>query len=310
MFKRVVWLVLAISSLSMPPLANAADTVGLLSMVSGDVQIVRAGQTAPVAARIADLLGAGDRVITGANAEATFLYCPESRAAKIAPQSDVQFDSAALAVRKGKLSDEHKVPTCRLPASLLLAAGSKLQAGNMRLRGGGLILRTPANTAVDILQPHFRWDAVKDAVSYDVKLQDREEHILWAATLPGTDAEYPVSAAALTWGQKYLWRVTAKSNDDTLDEAVASFQVMPSDQAEKVRASAADLEKLRAANPGDNAPLFLLAFLYEDNGMLDQAVAVYSQLPKNTGSQDWVQTRLSDLMGKLGWDKVDPVAAK
>src|SRR5690242_8024228 len=141
MFKRVVWLALAMLSLWMPPLAHATDTVGLLSMVSGDVQIVRAGQTAPVAARTADLLGAGDRVITSANAEATFLYCPESRAAKIPPQSEVQFDSAALAVRKGKLSEERKVPTCRLPASLLLAAGSKLQAGSMRLRGGGLVLR-------------------------------------------------------------------------------------------------------------------------------------------------------------------------
>ena len=298
--KRILWI-----TICMAPLARAAEPVGLLSRVSGDVQIVRAGATAPVAARTADLIGPGDRVLTGANAEATFLYCPESRAAKMTAQSEVQFDPTALAVKKGKLAEERKVPTCRLPASLVLSAASTMRAGQMRMRGSGMVLRTPSNTAVASLRPRFRWDAVENASKYEIKVTDREEHILWKMEVSSTDVEYPADATPLGWGQKYRWHATAQGNGESLDEAGSTFQVMPADQAERVNAAAADLEKLRAANPSDNGPVFLLAFLYEDNGMLDQAVRLYGDLAKNMGPQDWVQGRLNDLMGKLGWDKLD-----
>jgi hypothetical protein len=192
MLRKILWLAFCIA-----PLAQAAEPVGLLSLVSGDVQIVRAGGTAPVVARTADLIGPGDRVLTGANSEAMFLYCPESRAAKMMAQSEVQFDSAALAVRKGKLAEERKVPTCRLPASLVLSAASKLQAGNMRLRGGGMVLRTPSNTSVSTLRPRFRWDPVANASRYEIKVTDREEHVLWKTDVSANDVQYPADAAAL-----------------------------------------------------------------------------------------------------------------
>ena len=300
MGRRFIWLAFFIA-----PLLQAAEPVGLLSLVSGEVQIIRAGESAPVAARTADLLGAGDRVLTGANSEATFLFCPESRAAKMTAGSEVQFDTASLAVKRGSLAEERNVPTCRLPASLVLAAASKMKSGNMRLRGSGMVLRSPANTLVTTLTPSFRWDPVENAAGYEIKLQDREERILWKTNLTGTEISYPADAAALAWGQKYRWRVTAQSDGDAIDEAGSTFQVMSGDQAETVRAAAAELAKQRAADPADNGPLFLLAFLYEDNGMLDEAVRVYGELAQRMGSQDWVQSRMNDLMGKLGWDRLE-----
>ncbi|MBI3934181.1 MAG: hypothetical protein HY316_05785 [Acidobacteria bacterium] len=302
MGRRFIWLAFFVA-----PVLPAAEPVGLLSMVSGEVQLIRAGESAPSAARTADLIGAGDRVLTGANSEATFLFCPESRAAKMMAQSEVQFDTASLAVKKGKLAEERKVPTCRLPASLVLAAASKLQAGNMRLRPGDrpMLLRSPANTLVTSLTPRFRWDPVENAAGYEIKLQDREERILWKSDVSGTEISYPSTASPLAWGQKYRWRVTAKSGEDAVDEAGSSFQVMPNDQAEKVRAAAAELDQQRTANPGDIGPLFLLAFLYEDNGMLDEAVRLYGELAQRMGPQDWVQNRMNDLMGKLGWDRLE-----
>ena len=50
--------------------------------------------------------------------------------------------------------------------------------------------------------------------------------------------------------------------------------------------------------------------LYEDNGMTDAAARVYAQLKSRMGDQDWVQGRLNDLMGKLGWDRLDSGEAK
>src|SRR3990172_7533547 len=96
--------------------AQAEPPVGLLSMVSGSVNIVRAGQMDSIRARTADLITAGDRVLTGQHSEATFLFCPESRSAKILEESEVQFEAAGLRVRKGKLSGERQLPSCLLPA--------------------------------------------------------------------------------------------------------------------------------------------------------------------------------------------------
>jgi len=289
----------------MAPVVEAAEPVGLLSMVSGNVQIVRAGETAPVAARIADLLGAGDRVVTGTNSEATFLYCPQSRAAKMTARSEVQFDAGALAVHKGKLTEERRVPTCRLPASLALASASKLQSGMLRLRGSNLLMRSPSHTNIATLQPRFRWEPIENATGYELKLLDREENILWKQTISSTEVQYPADGMPLAWGQKYWWRVTARQGEETLTEAGSYFQVLSADQAAAVRSDEATLQRLRELNHDDNSALFLLAFLYEDNGMLDEAARLYGELAGRLGSQDWVQGRLNELMGKLGWDRLE-----
>lgn len=290
--------------------ARAAEPVGLLSMVSGQVQIVRAGQSAPAAARTADLIGAGDRVLTGRNSEAMFLFCPESRAAKVTADSEVQFEAASLAVRKGKLSDERKVPTCRLPSSLALAGASQMQSGMTRLRGSNILLRSPSHTNVAALQPRFRWDPVENATAYDLKLLDREERILWRQSVSSTETLYPGDALALAPGQKYWWRVTAREGEETITEAGSFFQVLPNDQAEQVRSAEGGLQRLRQESPADNGPLFLLAFLYEENGMLDEAVRVYGELAQRMGPQEWVQGHINELMGKLGWDRLESGASR
>jgi hypothetical protein len=289
-------------------LANA-QTVGLLSMVKGDVQIARAGQSAPAPAKIADLLAAGDRVLTGANGEATFLFCPESRAGKLLPGGEVEFTAAALQVKKGKLGDERKVPNCKLPAALL-AGNSKQQSGMLRLRGSALVLRTPTRSNVADLKPSFRWDKYENATSYEVKLTDREERILWKKNVTTTELAYPSDAPALEPGQKYNWRVVAFENAENQADVGTSFSVLPAATATQVKESEAGLQALAKASPDDNGPLFLLAFLYEDNGMLDSAARVYAQLKTRMGDQDWVQGRLNELMGKLGWDRLESGEAK
>lgn len=285
--------------------ARASTAVGLLSMVSGSVQIVRAGQKTAVPARTADLIGAGDRIVTGRNSEASFLFCPESRAAKIPANSEVQFEANTLQVRKGKLAEERKVPSCRLPANLVLASASQLQSGMMRMRGSNLVLRSPSHTNIATQHPRFRWGPVDNAKAYDVKVMDREERILWRQTLSSTEVQYPSDAHALAWGQKYWWRVTARDGEDVLTEAGTYFQLLASDQAERVRSTESNLRRMMEESPADNGPRFLLAFLYEDNGMLDEAARIYGELADRMGRQEWVQGRLNELMNKLGWDRLE-----
>ena len=285
--------------------AHGQGPVGLLSMVSGNVQVVRAGQKTPAPARTADLVGPGDRVLTGPKSEASFLFCPETRAGKILADSDVLFDAGALQVKKGKLGEERKVPTCKLPANLMLASASQQQSGMVRLRGAQLLLRSPAKTNIAHLTPVFRWDAMDNAKLYEVKVMDREERTLWRHTVSGTEAQYPADAKPLAYGQKYWWRVTARDGEDTISEMGSFFQVLPGDQADAIRNTEAGLRKGLADSPADNGPRFLLAFMYEENGMLDAALRVYAELSDKMGPQDWVQARQNELMIKLGWDRLD-----
>jgi len=290
--------------------AQAQTPVGLLSLVSGDAQIVRAGQQDPSPARTADLLAAGDRVLTGAGGEITFLFCPQSKAAKLGPGAEIEFAAGAYTVKKGAVSGERQVPSCRLPSTLTLASASKVQSGMLRLRGASIQLRSPSRTNTATLRPEFQWEPVDQAQKYEVRVLDREERILWRGEVTGTSVEYPADATALEWGQKYRWRVTARDDEDTLDEATTFFQVLSADEAQDVRLAEDSLRAMVEQTPDDNWPRFLLAFLYEERGMLDQAAEVYYDLDRRMGTQPWVEGRLTELMNKLGWTDVDSGPAR
>jgi len=285
--------------------AQAQTPVGLLSLVSGDAQIVRAGQQDAAPARTADLLAAGDRLLTGAGGEVTFLFCPQSKTAKLGPGSEIEFAAGAYAVKKGAVSGERAVPSCRLPSTLTLASASKVQSGMVRLRGARIQLRSPSRTSTATLRPEFRWEPVDNAQKYEVRVLNREEQVLWRGEVAGTSVEYPADAKALEWGQRYRWRVTARDDRDTLDEATTFFQVLAADEAQDVRLAEDSLRAMVEQSPDDNWPRFLLAFLYEERGMLDQAAEVYYDLDRRMGTQPWVEGRLTELMNKLGWSDVD-----
>jgi len=287
--------------------ADDTTPVGLVSMVKGPVQIQRAGQKTPVNAKMADLVGPGDRLITGPGGEATFLYCPDSRSARLPASGEVTFTNAALEVKKGKLADERKIAGCRLPSTLALSASSQQQVGLMKTRAGvELSLRSPSQgTFIADPLPQFRWTTVKDAVKYEVTVRDREEKVLYKATVSGNEAAYPASAPVLQPGQKYWWRVTAIGTEDKLGDSGDYFRTMPEAQAKEFKVAAADLRKQIAAAPLDSGPRILLGFLYEENGMYDAAACTYEALGKQVGENDWILARKITMLNKLGWDKPD-----
>jgi hypothetical protein len=284
--------------------AHAAEPVGLLSMVAGNVQLVRAGQKTPVEARAADIVSVGDRLLVGKGSEASFLYCPDQKAGKIGAGGEVLFEAAGVRVLKGKVTEERKVPACRLPTHLALSAASLQQSGMTRLRGD-LLLRSPSRTNTADAQPVFRWGPVERATAYDIKVLDREERVQWRQTVSSTEARYPATAPPLVWGQKYWWRLTARNGEDTLDEAASYFQLLPADQAERVHSAERNLQAMIQNDPADNGPRFLLAFLYDDSGILDEAARCYGELTKRMGTQQWIEARLNELMRKLGWDRLE-----
>jgi hypothetical protein len=298
---------ISIVLLAAAPALIAEDTpVGLVSFVRGPVQIQRAGQKTAIAAKMADLVEAGDRLFTGAGGEAAFLYCPEARSARLPPDGEVVFTAGALQVTKGKLSDDHKIAGCRLPSTLGLSSASQMQTGLVKTRGLEMRLRTPVEGVfISETRPKFSWEPVRDAVRYDVRLQNRAEEVLYKTTVTAAEFQYPADGPVLEAGQKYWWRVSAIGKDGQMDMAGTFFQTLPAEKAREFAATEADLNKRITANPKDTGPRILLAFLYEENGMYDAAARVYNTLSKEIRDNAWIKARLYAMLEKLHWDKVE-----
>jgi hypothetical protein len=307
-FSKMISVVLRATPLVCFALLLYADDapVGLVSMVKGAVQIQRAGQKTPVAAKMADLVGPGDRLITGAGGEAVFIYCPDARSARLQAAGEVTFSASALQVIKGKLADDHKIAGCRLPTTLALSSASQQAVGMVKTRGLEMRLRAPVEGVfISEARPKFAWEPVPEATRYDVRLQNREEEVLYKTTVTATEFQYPVDGPALEPGQKYWWRVSAVGKDGQMDVAGTFFQTLPANQVQTFRTSEADLKKQIAANPGDTGPRILLAFLYEENGMYDAAARLYDKLSKELSDNSWIKSRLYTMLEKLHWDKVE-----
>lgn len=301
--KSMIMLVLVLGIATVGYAADEAP-VGLLTSVKGAVQILRAGQKTPVPAKMADLIGPNDHVITGAGGEANLLSCSDSRSVRLQPLGEVILTTIAMVLNKGKLADDHKIAGCHLPSTLALSAASQQQAGMTKLRGGEVKLRTPVEGVfVSEARPKFTWEPVKDATKYEVRVQDRDEKLLYKTTVSGTEFTYPANGPLLEPGQKYWWRLIAFGKDDATTVAGTYFQTLPSSQAKTFKDAEADLKKQVATNPKDTGPRILLAFLYEENGMYDAAAHTYDQLSKQLADNNWIKSRLFAMHEKLRWDE-------
>ena len=280
--------------------------VGLVSIVKGPVQIQHAGQKTSVPAKMADLVAVGDRLITGAGGEVAFLYCPESRAAHLTPDGEVIFTANALEVAKGKLTDDHRIAGCRLPSSLSLSAASQQQVGMGKSRAVEWTLRGPIEgVSVADVRPRFWWEPEKQAVGYEVRVLDRTEQVVFRGVVGAPELNYPEDAPALEPGQKYWWQVAALGKDGPTDLKGSFFQTLPAEQAVQFHTLETDLKKQAAANPKDTGPRILMAFLYEENGMYDQAAIAYDKLSKDVKDNAWIKLRLAAMLGRLHWDHSD-----
>lgn len=303
------------------PVTAAQQPLGMLTAVSGKVQIVRNGETR--AAHAAEFLYAGDRVTARAASYADFLYCPQLRAARIPAATEVSFDAAEFTVARGRLANEWAIPACRLPATTALSIPSRQHLGVTRLRSlfddrpairpnlakryddllqKGIVLYWPANTKTSSQFPSFRWSPVAGAASYELRLTDAEENVLWAIHSEETRRKFPLAAPPLEWGRRYWWRVIARGPDGDLEEAGSYFELLPEERAQELEKSAGELRRRATQRPNDPLPRLALAFLYEENGLLDQAAGIYARL----ASPDWARARFLELAVKLGWTPETP----
>ena len=107
--------------------------VGLVLSTAG-AKVLRSNTETPLAARVGDILFAGDALRTDAS-PASFLFCPAKSSESLTPNAEVIFESAKLKIKSGKIADTKPVASCFLPQLVRVAVASQQHYGVSMTRG-------------------------------------------------------------------------------------------------------------------------------------------------------------------------------
>jgi|SRR5579862_984107 len=99
--------------------------VGLILKATG-AELRRANSALPLTAAAGDVLFSGDVLLSGRDASATFLYCPDSASEILGPNGEAVFESQHLRMRSGEIAAKTPVPICLLPELERSPAGGDL----------------------------------------------------------------------------------------------------------------------------------------------------------------------------------------
>lgn len=262
---------------------TAPPPVGMILQTDGTVHIKRGSTTS--AARLADLLHDGDRVIT-ASGRTLFLFCPSGERIVVGDNTTIELKGSTVMLLKGAAPVKSKT-SCALP-KVALGSESMERVGGMRARGyppmslylGGLISSQ---------RPVFKWEAVPKAEFYLVILKDRLGNVLWEHRTATVNYAYPESKPLLA-AESYQWEVQAQSGGKPIAQQTANFEIKPNPELNEMSrldlplmrafelenasyyAEAADyFRALRENNPEDTRIARRLAWLYWNAGLIAAA---------------------------------------
>ena len=274
--------------LAVPNLEGGGSVpVGMILQTKGEVFVER--DAVRNAARLADLLQAGDQLII-TSGEVTFLFCPSQEKVTLKNGTTVQLSSDSLQLVAGEAPGRESVGGCALPR-VALGSASLERVGGLRARGhppivlyvGGTILRP---------RPLFQWEPVAESDSYQLALKNEMGATVWEHRTTSVSAVYPESMAPLEENKDYQWEVRAERGGETMAEQRANFVVKPNpglagragedpiDQLLRATAlesagyfaEAADFfRELRKAHPEDIRFTRHLAWLYWNAGLISAA---------------------------------------
>lgn len=107
----IVATVVAAAQVSPPPKERPVALV----LKSSGAELRRANSALPLTAKPGDVLFAGDALLSGREASATFLYCPDSASEVLGPGAEVIFDPQQLRIKSGAIASKASVSICLLP---------------------------------------------------------------------------------------------------------------------------------------------------------------------------------------------------
>ena len=284
-----IWMTLALSTACWAQ--SASTPVGIVTFAQGDASVIDARAKGPVKLEIADLLHDGSRVITGANGKVNFVSCAQSLGAQAQPGSEIVFANNSYEVKRGKVEQVHKVPSCRIPQASV--AGRDAHLGGTNMRGGDavtMLLLSPVGTSVMPDRVAFSWKPVDGATVYRVAIRDDKGNDISEIESKTNSLSY-ADAKKMEPGKSYRWRVTALQGDDVLSSASAPMKVISSEDMARI-------EAVRKSSQSADEEHLMLGMLYEELDAPDLALSEYTRLP-STDPASWIAREMAALRARL-----------
>jgi hypothetical protein len=278
--------------------AIARADVGLLESTSGGVQVLRPAKNKWSRGSPMLTVADGGRVKVAPGGSAVVMLFANGARFQLAPNSTVSFSETGA---RGVAGAAPRSLKARPKRQANAAAGSRVARGRL----GGVVLRNGTqkielrslfDTATLEARPTFRWLAVPDAASYQVKVFADGNEPLWQSEATATEIQYPDDAPALKPGQSYDWEVSTTVGD-TRHERKGVFALLG---AEEVQAVAQELAALKAENnDADAAGVLedvLRADVYASHELFDNALAIYEALVKKHPDSEPIHLALAKML--------------
>jgi hypothetical protein len=276
----------------LPPVAVVLSTKGTITLERGSIK-------RPLRAR--DLLRPNDLVMAG-DGEAVLAFLGDFHCERVKP------DRKATVGPKGCAPDStvekvEGVPLNRAQMEGVRGLARSERGAYVEWRGNSpdtspAVAPIPGSTVLTD-KPDFTWPAVEQADGYEVEIRSGDDRrSVWKATAKDNRCAYPKGAdfAPLKYGVKYVWRVTARKNGQTMPEpiAVSQFTVLTPEEIE----SLASLGQLKAAK--DKTHWLLAALTYEAFGAYGEALPLYEKLAENAPREVNYQIALAAYYERAG----------
>ncbi len=294
-----------ILALSLVPLAGSAHAEGppaVLTVVAGDVSVIRGGQT--LNGEFGAALQSGDVVKTGANAQAAVFFTT-GQVIELGPNSSITVGgiSDGAAGSGGEVSMTEVEPAQDLALFAQTTSSQEGLSSLPTLRAGDaddLVAVSPRQTRVGPGEVTFRWSGVEDVLEYKLVLEGpgkaagehRVEDNVW--TLP--------AEMGFDYGETWKWHVVAITLDGEVESSPVTLEVADKETVGGMQGFRKQMEPLlqaKSKNQKETA-LYLMSSYARSAGFYEDAIDHLSELVKSHPERKELRRELGYLYQAIG----------
>jgi hypothetical protein len=246
--------------------------VAVITGISGDVQLKRAGEQQFSKASWGTQLFNGDQVKTTAKSEANLAFSNNS-IIKVGVNSQITI--AGEEPSKDSSAEGFKTASAGMMIDLsdLITKKEYVKdegaiAGVRSIDGANQIeLASPVNTFIKTLRPSFSWNTDESYTDFIVTLYDNKGPV-WSRKVTQKTLDYPENEKELVNGVSYFWIVEGQALIDTEKSGSRKFTVIPLEKSREVAEQEEILKKTFVNDPESCTLHSLLGAYYLNSGLL------------------------------------------
>ena len=276
-FSRICPALILLLWLPINLLAQNESALAVISDVRGSVTLNKAGSNEPLKAVFGTQLAKGDQLETGKKASVTLLFT-NGNLISLGPGSNITISGNQSgtgsrnigAGMAGSFSDLALRQDQRGEMGVLMDLRSDETAQQ-------ILPLSPCNTFVSTNRPVMRWESVKPADEFVVRLYNGEG-LVWEKRTTAKHLEFPEDEQGLQYGSSYFWNVEGEDLINSFRSLNQKFTVLNEEKIYEIKEEEKKLSGLFSDDPGNSSLNSLLGACYAKAGLLEDAIRAFEQV--------------------------------